>query len=69
MPANIQTYIGRQAAWHALGTVTGKYQTTDELLTDPGFQYLVLGIIYMATFAFSSQNLGARRILYLTTSV
>lgn len=35
------TYIGRQAAWHALGTVTGKYQTTDELLNDKGFQYVV----------------------------
>jgi hypothetical protein len=38
---NINTYIGRAAAWHALGTVTGKYQTTDELLADPGFQYVV----------------------------
>ena len=38
---NIRTYIGRTAAWHALGTVTGKYQTTDELLADPGFQYVV----------------------------
>ena len=38
---NINTYIGRQSAWHKLGTVTGKYQTTDELLGDPGFQYIV----------------------------
>lgn len=38
---NINTYIGRQAAWHALGTVTGKYQTTDELLGDKGFRYVV----------------------------
>ena len=38
---NIETYIGRQSAWHKLGTVTGKYQTTDELLADPGFQYIV----------------------------
>jgi phage/plasmid-like protein (TIGR03299 family) len=38
---NINTYVGRQAAWHALGTVTGKYQTTDELLSDPGFQFTV----------------------------
>ncbi len=41
MAHNINTYIGRQAAWHKLGTVTGKYQTTDELLSDPGFQYVV----------------------------
>ncbi len=41
MSHNINTYIGRQAAWHALGTVTGKYQTTDELLSDPGFQFVV----------------------------
>jgi phage/plasmid-like protein (TIGR03299 family) len=39
MAHNINTYIGRQAAWHALGTVTGNYQTTEELLADPGFQY------------------------------
>jgi phage/plasmid-like protein (TIGR03299 family) len=37
----INTYIGREAAWHKLGTVTGKYQTTEELLADPGFQYRV----------------------------
>jgi len=41
MSHNINTYIGRQAAWHALGTVTGKYQTTEELLSDKGFQYIV----------------------------
>lgn len=41
MSHNINTYIGRQAAWHTLGTVTGKYMTTDELLRDPGFQYVV----------------------------
>jgi phage/plasmid-like protein (TIGR03299 family) len=41
MAHNINTYIGRQAAWHTLGTVTGKYQTTDELLRDPGFQFIV----------------------------
>lgn len=39
MAHNINTYIGRQAAWHTLGTVTGKYQTTEELLADPGFQF------------------------------
>lgn len=41
MSHNINTYVGRQAAWHTLGSVTGKYQTTDELLNDPGFQYVV----------------------------
>lgn len=41
MAHNINTYIGREAAWHKLGTVTGKYQTTNELLSDPGFQYVV----------------------------
>jgi phage/plasmid-like protein (TIGR03299 family) len=41
MAHNINTYRGRQAAWHTLGTVTGKYETTDELLADPGFQYVV----------------------------
>jgi phage/plasmid-like protein (TIGR03299 family) len=38
---NINTFISREAAWHHLGTTTGKYQTTDELLRDPGFQYVV----------------------------
>lgn len=41
MSANINTYRGRVAAWHALGTVTGKYETTEELLRDPGFQFIV----------------------------
>jgi phage/plasmid-like protein (TIGR03299 family) len=41
MAHNINTYIGRQAAWNTLGTVTGKYQTTEELLRDPGFQFVV----------------------------
>lgn len=39
MAHNINTYIGRSAAWHKLGTVTGSYQTTEQLLSDPGFQY------------------------------
>jgi len=34
-------YIGRQAAWHNLGTVTGKFMTADELLADKSFQYTV----------------------------
>lgn len=41
MPADINTYIGRQAAWHKLGNVTGKLMSTDELLAHPGFQYTV----------------------------
>lgn len=41
MAHNINTYIGRVAAWHKLGTVTGKHQTTDELLADDGFQFSV----------------------------
>ncbi len=41
MAHNINTYVGKEAAWHTLGDVTGKYQTTDELLRHPGFQYVV----------------------------
>jgi len=41
MAHNINTYRGRQSAWHQLGTVTGKYDTTDDLLNDPGFQFVV----------------------------
>ena len=41
MAHNINTYIGRVAAWHTLGTVTGKHETTASLLSDPGFQYIV----------------------------
>lgn len=41
MSHNINTFRGREAAWHQLGTVTGRYETTDQLLTDPGFQYVV----------------------------
>ena len=39
MPANVQTYIGRQAAWHNLGTVTGKYQTWAEILAHGGLDF------------------------------
>jgi phage/plasmid-like protein (TIGR03299 family) len=39
MPANVQTYIGRQAAWHKLGTVTGKYQTWAEILAHGGLDF------------------------------
>ena len=33
------TFIGRQAAWHKLGTVTGKYQTWDEIQAHGGFNF------------------------------
>lgn len=39
MSANVQTYIGREAAWHALGTVTGKYQTWAEILAHGGLDF------------------------------
>lgn len=41
MPANIQTYIGRQSAWHNLGTVTGSYSTWAELLAHGGLDFQV----------------------------
>lgn len=37
----IASYRGRQAAWHGLGQVTGKYMSTDDLLKDPMLQYVV----------------------------
>jgi phage/plasmid-like protein (TIGR03299 family) len=37
---NINTYIGRQAAWHALGTVTGKYQTWSEIQAHGGLDFV-----------------------------
>jgi phage/plasmid-like protein (TIGR03299 family) len=39
MAHNINTYIGRQSAWHALGTVTGKYQTWSEILAHGGLDF------------------------------
>jgi len=39
MAHNINTYIGRQAAWHALGTVTGKYMTWSEILAHGGLDF------------------------------
>lgn len=39
MSANIETYIGREAAWHRLGTVTGKYQTWEEILQHGGLDF------------------------------
>ena len=41
MAHNINTYIGRQAAWHNLGIVTGKFMSSAELLANEGFQYHV----------------------------
>lgn len=40
MSANINTYIGRQAAWHTLGTVTGKYQTWEEIQNHGGLNFV-----------------------------
>lgn len=34
-------YIGKSPAWHALGTVTGRYMTADELLADQSLAYVV----------------------------
>ena len=41
MPANINTYIGREPAWHGLGTVTGKFNTWSEILEHGGLDYVV----------------------------
>ena len=40
MSANIRTYVGRQAAWHKAGKVTGQYQTWKELV-EHGLNYPV----------------------------
>lgn len=39
MAHNINTYIGRSAAWHTLGTVTGKYNTWDEIQRHGGLDF------------------------------
>jgi len=39
---NINTYIGRQAAWHTLGTVTGKFMTWTEILAHGGLDFSVV---------------------------
>ena len=39
MAHNINTYIGRQAAWHALGTVTGHYMTWKDILEHGGLDF------------------------------
>lgn len=41
MSANINTYVGRQSAWHNLGTVTGSYLTWGELLAHGGLNFQV----------------------------
>ncbi len=40
MAHNINTYIGRQAAWHKLGTVTGKFMTWDEIQAHGGLNFV-----------------------------
>ncbi len=40
MAHNINTYIGRQAAWHKLGTVTGSFMTWDDIQSHGGLNYL-----------------------------
>lgn len=42
MAHNINTYIGRQSAWHKLGLVTGKYMTWQELASNDGLNYSVV---------------------------
>lgn len=39
MAHNINTYVGRQAAWHKLGMVTDRYLTSEELLLHAGLDY------------------------------
>lgn len=41
MPANVQTYIGRESAWHKLGVVTGQYFTWQDALRDGGLDFQV----------------------------
>jgi hypothetical protein len=41
MPANINAYIGREAAWHRLGVVTGHHMTWAEVQTNGGLDYVV----------------------------
>jgi len=38
---NINSYMGRQAAWHQKGNVTGHYMTWDEIEADGGLDYIV----------------------------
>lgn len=41
MAHNLKTYIGRQSAWHSLGTVVGNYLTWDEILKAGGLDFSV----------------------------
>jgi phage/plasmid-like protein (TIGR03299 family) len=40
MAHNINTYIGRQAAWHKLGTVTGDFMSWDQIQAHGGLDFL-----------------------------
>jgi phage/plasmid-like protein (TIGR03299 family) len=40
MAHNINSYIGRQAAWHKLGTVTGQYMTWEDIQAHGGLDYV-----------------------------
>ncbi len=41
MSANVESYIGRQAAWHALGKVKGRHFTWHEALAEGGLDFMV----------------------------
>ena len=40
MAHNINTYIGRQAAWHQLGTVTGSFMTWEQIQSHGGLNFV-----------------------------
>lgn len=42
MAHNINTYIGREAAWHDLGTVTGEFETWKSILAHGGLDFTVI---------------------------
>ncbi len=42
MAHNINTFIGRQAGWHKLGTVTGNYLTWKQILEHGGLDFAVI---------------------------
>lgn len=41
MAHNINTYIGRQSAWHKLGTVTGEFMTWADIIAHGGLDFSV----------------------------
>lgn len=41
MSANIETYIGRESAWHGLGTVVGVFSTWAQILAHGGLDFHV----------------------------